>query len=59
MIYRPDGKVPCVREGLPPACGVRCRDGTQGETMGRILIGVIIGIILVIWLLASCVGVIF
>ena len=26
--------------------------------MGRILIGVIIGIILVIWLLASCVGVI-
>jgi len=27
--------------------------------MGRILIGVIIGIILVIWLLASCVGAIF
>jgi len=27
--------------------------------MGRILLGVIIGIILVIWLLASCVGAIF
>jgi len=27
--------------------------------MGRILIGVIIGIILVIWLLASCVSAIF
>ena len=45
--------------GASPACGVRRRDGTQGETMGRILIGVIFGIILVIWLLASCVGVIF
>ena len=27
--------------------------------MGRILLGVVIGVILVIWLLASCVGVIF
>ena len=27
--------------------------------MGRIIIGVIIGIVLVIWLLASCVGAIF
>jgi hypothetical protein len=27
--------------------------------VGRILIGVVIGIILVIWLLASCVGAIF
>jgi len=27
--------------------------------MGRILIGVIIGIVLVIWLLVSCVGAIF
>ena len=31
----------------------------QGDLMGRILLGVIIGIILVIWLLASCVGAIF
>ncbi|HVM25160.1 MAG TPA: hypothetical protein VM253_07180 [Candidatus Limnocylindrales bacterium] len=31
----------------------------HGESMGRILIGVIIGVILVIWLLASCVGAIF
>lgn len=29
------------------------------ELMGRILLGVIIGVILVIWLLASCVGAIF
>jgi hypothetical protein len=28
-------------------------------TMGRILLGVIIGVILVIWLLASCLGAIF
>jgi len=27
--------------------------------VGRIILGVIIGIVLVIWLLASCVGVIF
>jgi len=27
--------------------------------MGRIILGVIIGIVLVIWLLASCVGAIF
>jgi len=27
--------------------------------MGKIILGVIIGIVLVIWLLASCVGVIF
>jgi len=27
--------------------------------MGRILLGVIIGVILVIWLLVSCVGAIF
>jgi len=27
--------------------------------MGRILLGVVIGVILVIWLLASCVGMIF
>lgn len=30
-----------------------------GEGMGRILLGVIIGVILVIWLLVSCVGAIF
>jgi hypothetical protein len=30
-----------------------------GGTMGRILLGVVIGVILVIWLLASCVGMIF
>jgi len=30
-----------------------------GTGMGRILIGVVIGVILVIWLLASCVGAIF
>jgi hypothetical protein len=29
------------------------------RTMGRILLGVIIGVILVIWLLASCLGAIF
>ncbi len=29
------------------------------KPMGRILIGVIIGIVLVIWLLVSCVGAIF
>ena len=29
------------------------------KAMGRILIGVIIGVILVIWLLVSCVGAIF
>jgi hypothetical protein len=29
------------------------------KPMGRILLGVVIGIILVIWLLASCVGAIF
>jgi hypothetical protein len=29
------------------------------EPMGRILLGVIIGVILVIWLLASCLGAIF
>lgn len=28
----------------------------EGVPMGRILLGVIIGIILVIWLLVSCVG---
>jgi len=27
--------------------------------MGRVLLGVVIGIILIIWLLASCVGAIF
>ena len=32
---------------------------TKGAHMGRILLGVIIGVILVIWLLASCVGAIF
>lgn len=31
----------------------------EEQTMGRILLGVVIGIILVIWLLASCVGAIF
>jgi hypothetical protein len=31
----------------------------QAPAMGRILLGVVIGIILVIWLLASCVGAIF
>ena len=31
----------------------------KGAPMGRILLGVVIGVILVIWLLASCVGAIF
>jgi hypothetical protein len=31
----------------------------EEQAMGRILLGVVIGIILVIWLLASCVGAIF
>ena len=31
----------------------------RNKPMGRILLGVVIGIILVIWLLASCVGAIF
>jgi hypothetical protein len=29
------------------------------RSMGRILLGVIIGVVLVIWLLASCIGAIF
>jgi uncharacterized membrane protein len=29
------------------------------RVMGRILLGVIIGVLLVIWLLVSCVGVLF
>jgi hypothetical protein len=29
------------------------------ELMGKILIGVVIGIVLIIWLLVSCVGAIF
>jgi hypothetical protein len=29
------------------------------RTVGRILLGVVIGVVLVIWLLASCVGMIF
>ena len=29
------------------------------EPMGRILLGVVIGVIIVIWLLVSCVGAIF
>jgi hypothetical protein len=29
------------------------------DSMGRILLGVVIGVILVIWLLVSCVGAIF
>jgi hypothetical protein len=36
-----------------------CQHSSKELSMGRILIGVVIGIILVIWLLASCVGVIF
>jgi hypothetical protein len=32
---------------------------TDGGAMGRILLGVIIGVILIIWLLASCLGAIF
>lgn len=32
---------------------------TWRNRMGRILLGVVIGIILVIWLLASCIGAIF
>ena len=31
----------------------------QARIMGRILLGVVIGVILVIWLLASCVSAIF
>jgi hypothetical protein len=31
----------------------------RGGAMGRILLGVIIGVILVVWLLVSCVGAIF
>ena len=36
-----------------------CEISTLGAPMGRILLGVVIGVILVIWLLASCVGAIF
>jgi len=32
---------------------------TVGGAMGRILLGVIIGVILVVWLLVSCLGAIF
>ena len=30
-----------------------------GRALGRILLGVVIGVILIIWLLSSCVGLIF
>jgi hypothetical protein len=42
---------PCVCAGDHQKLG--------GRAMGRILLGVIIGVVLVIWLLASCVGAIF
>lgn len=45
-----------------PASGLLTRPPTtftRRVLMGRILLGVIIGVILVIWLLASCVGAIF
>jgi hypothetical protein len=32
---------------------------TTEAKVGRILIGVIIGVVLVVWLLASCVGALF
>jgi hypothetical protein len=37
----------------------RARFSTKGARMGRIFLGVIIGVVLVIWLFASCVGAIF
>lgn len=43
-----------IRLAYPPPDHVH----TEG-TMGRILLGVVIGVILVIWLLASCLGNIF
>jgi hypothetical protein len=44
---------------VPPAASGLHWAGRQhpiGGTMGRILLGVVIGVILIIWLLASCVG---
>jgi hypothetical protein len=37
----------------------RPRHTLKENLMGKIILGVIIGIVLVIWLLASCVGAIF
>ena len=45
-------------EGTEVAYWLDVTRSTRG-LMGRILLGVVIGVILVIWLLASCVGVIF
>jgi hypothetical protein len=39
--------------------GVRRTTCIARRSMGRILIGVVIGIVLVIWLLSSCIGAIF
>lgn len=47
-----------IRLGIPLASGTS-KPELNGEYMGRVLIGVVIGIVLVIWLLASCVGAIF
>jgi hypothetical protein len=38
---------------------VPCNPAQPEAQMGRILIGVVIGVILVIWLLASCVNALF
>jgi hypothetical protein len=51
--------VPARRHRACSGSGHHQRSHIQGGHMGRILIGVIIGVILVIWLLASCVGAIF
>lgn len=43
----------------PPPPGRKARRMLCRPPMGKILLGVIIGVILVIWLLASCVGNLF
>jgi len=45
--------------GTAPALLQAAETCLEEQPMGRILLGVVIGIILVIWLLASCVGAIF
>jgi hypothetical protein len=42
-----------------PTLLLRARTPSREGFMGRILLGVVIGVILVIWLLASCVSAIF
>ena len=50
--------VKCASDGAREVLLARTTRSTRGP-MGRILLGVVIGVILVIWLLASCVGAIF